>query len=56
MLPWLSSLWLAPQKKRKNNNKKNSMQFVVFVFVEAQEANSQGNFQCNKCDGDCIFL
>ena len=51
MVPWLSSLWLAPQKK-----KKKTMQFGIFVFVEAQETNLQDNFQGCKCDGDCIVL
>ena len=32
MLTWLSPLWLAPQKNRKKNERKN-----IFVFVEAQE-------------------
>ena len=34
---------------------KKTMQFGIFVFVEAEETNWRGNLQDSKCDGDCIF-
>ena len=39
-----------------NAKKKKKMQFGIFVFIEAQEINLQGNLQGSKCDGDCILL
>ena len=33
----------------------NIMQFGIFVFVEAQDINLQGNLQGSKFDGDCVF-
>ena len=48
VLPWLSPLWLVLQKKK-------TMQFGIFVFVEVQETNSRGNLQVSKCDGVFIF-
>ena len=50
VLRLLSPVWLVMQKKKKK------MQFGIFVFIEAQEINLQGNLQGSKCDGDCILL
>ena len=33
----------------------NIMQFGIFVFVEAQDINLQGNLQGSKFDRDCVF-
>ena len=47
MPPWLSPLSLIHEK---------NMQFDIFVFLEVQEINFQGNMRGSKCYECHIFL
>ena len=44
--------WLSPMV----GTAKKSIQVGIFLFVEVQERNWQGNLQGSKCDGYFVFL